>query len=106
MTATTVLDRPSRPGAPSALGPALVDAYLCRLGVSHEPPVPPAAPIRLHRAHVERVPYETFWLHLGDDIGTDPVASAQRIAMTDRVAATASISTVPSPSCSTRSGIR
>ena len=83
MTTTNVPDRPSRPGAPSVLGPAVVDAYLCRLGVSHEPPSP-AALARLHRAHVERVPYETFWLHLGDDIGTDPVASAQRIARTTR----------------------
>ena len=69
VTATAVFDRPFRPGAPSVLEPAVVDAYLSRLGVSHEPPSP-ATLVRLHRAHVERVPYETFWLYLGDDIGT------------------------------------
>ncbi len=73
----------SRPGVASALGPALVDDYLCRLGVPHEPPSP-AGLARLHRAHVERVPYETFWLHLGEDIGIDPLASARRIARTRR----------------------
>ncbi len=58
-------------------------AYLRRLGVAAEPPSA-AALARLHRAHVERVPYETFWLHLGEDWGIDQAGSARRIAGTTR----------------------
>jgi arylamine N-acetyltransferase len=54
-------------------------AYLARLGLDAEHPSPEGL-IRLHRAHVERVPYETFWIHLGEGWGIDPVESVERIA--------------------------
>lgn len=58
-------------------------AYLSRLGLTAEPPSA-AALARLHRAHVERVPYETFWIHLGEEWGIDPARSADRVAHTSR----------------------
>lgn len=58
-------------------------AYLRRLGVPAEPPSA-AALARLHRAHVERVPYETFWIHLAQGWGIDPAESAHRVAHTAR----------------------
>jgi arylamine N-acetyltransferase len=36
--------------------------------------------VRLHRAHVERIPYETFWIHLGEGWDVDPFESTERIA--------------------------
>ncbi|MGX1563268.1 arylamine N-acetyltransferase family protein [Streptomyces sp. NPDC055506] len=59
------------------------DLYLKRLGVEAEPPSAEAL-ARLHRAHVERVPYDTFWIHLAQGWGIDPVECAQRIATTRR----------------------
>jgi len=56
-----------------------VEAYLDRLGLPAEPPSAQAL-TRLHRAHVERVPYETFWLHLGEPLGIDPSASMRHVA--------------------------
>lgn len=35
---------------------------------------------RIHRAHVERIPYETTWLHIGERWGVDPSDSVERIA--------------------------
>ncbi len=58
---------------------ALADAYLGRLGVRREPPSIDALR-RLHRAHVERVPYETVWLHLGEAWTINPRAALERIA--------------------------
>ena len=58
---------------------ALVDAYLGRLGVEREPPSVDGLR-RLHRAHVERVPYETVWIHLGEAWDIDPVRAVERIA--------------------------
>ena len=58
-------------------------AYLARLGVDPEPPSAEALD-RLHRAHVERVPYETAWIHMGERWGVDSAVSAQRIARTGR----------------------
>ncbi len=55
------------------------DAYLRRLQVPAEAPSIDAL-VRLHRAQVERVPYETTWLHLGEPWSVDPMASVQRIA--------------------------
>jgi N-hydroxyarylamine O-acetyltransferase len=55
------------------------DAYLERLGLDAEPPSVDAL-FRLHRAHVERVPYETLWIHMGEQWGVDVAASAGRIA--------------------------
>ena len=58
-------------------------AYLVRLGLEAEPPSVEALQ-RLHRAHVERVPYETLWIHGGESWGIDPVESVQRIALGGR----------------------
>ena len=55
------------------------DAYLRRLRVPAEAPSVDAL-ARLHRAHVERVPYETTWLHMGEPWTVDAMASVQRIA--------------------------
>jgi N-hydroxyarylamine O-acetyltransferase len=57
----------------------LVDDYLARLGLEREPPSVEAL-FRLHRAHVERVPYETLWIHLGERRGLDQETSARLIA--------------------------
>lgn len=59
------------------------DRYLARLGVEAEPPSAEAL-ARLHRAHVERVPYETLWIHLGQGWDLDPATSLARIAATRR----------------------
>ena len=61
----------------------LQDAYLQRLGLEVEPPSVEALQ-RLHRRHVERVPYETMWLHAGEAWGIDPVDSVHRIARQGR----------------------
>jgi arylamine N-acetyltransferase len=58
-------------------------AYLNRLGVDAEPPSVEAL-ARLHRAQVERVPYETFWIHLRQGWGIDPDESLRRAATTRR----------------------
>lgn len=55
------------------------DAYLQRLGQHAEPPSVDAL-FRLHRAHAERVPWETLWIHLGDRWSTDLDESISRIA--------------------------
>jgi N-hydroxyarylamine O-acetyltransferase len=56
-----------------------IEAYLRRLGVDHEPPSA-AALARLHRAQVERIPYETTWIHAGERWSVDPYQSLLRIA--------------------------
>ncbi|MDQ1379877.1 MAG: N-hydroxyarylamine O-acetyltransferase [Actinomycetota bacterium] len=61
----------------------LQGAYLRRLGLEAEPPSVEALQ-RLHRRHVERVPYETMWLHAGEAWGIDPADSASRIARQGR----------------------
>ncbi|MEQ1785637.1 MAG: arylamine N-acetyltransferase [Acidimicrobiales bacterium] len=66
-----------------ALEPELLGAYLDRLGLDAEPPSVPALQ-RLHRRQVERVPYETMWIHAGDAWGIDPQESARRIALDRR----------------------
>ena len=58
-------------------------AYLNRLGVEAERPSAEAL-ARLHRAHVERVPYETFWIHLAQGWGIDPAESTRRVATSRR----------------------
>jgi arylamine N-acetyltransferase len=65
------------------MDPEVRAAYLRRLGVEAEPPSVDAL-FRLHRAHVERVPYETLWVQLGDRWTVDPVASTTRIATQQR----------------------
>jgi len=39
---------------------------------------------RIHRRQVERVPYETMWIHAGEAWGIDPVDSVARIALYGR----------------------
>jgi N-hydroxyarylamine O-acetyltransferase len=60
-----------------------LDAYLRRLGLGPEPPSADALG-RLHRAHVERIPFETAWIHMGEPRDVDPVASVRRIAHAGR----------------------
>lgn len=55
------------------------DAYLARLGLDAEPPSAEAL-LRLHRAHVERVPYETLWIHTGARWDIDVDRSVERVA--------------------------
>lgn len=62
---------------------SLRDAYLDRLHLDAEPPSADAL-FRLHRAHAERVPYETLWIHLGDRWGIAARDSAARIARLGR----------------------
>jgi N-hydroxyarylamine O-acetyltransferase len=56
-----------------------VTAYLERLGLDREAPSVDAL-ARLHRAHVERIPYETLWIPLGEAWTVDPTDSQRRIA--------------------------
>lgn len=55
------------------------DRYLERLEVEREAPSVEAL-FRLHRAHVERVPWETLWIQMDEQWGIDPLRSAERIA--------------------------
>jgi arylamine N-acetyltransferase len=61
--------------------PDLVDAYLARLGGrSLAGAVPSVSALgRLHRAHVEHVPYETVDLVAGRPPGIEPRESAERV---------------------------
>jgi arylamine N-acetyltransferase len=61
----------------------ITTAYLNRLSVEPERPSADAL-VRLHRAHVERVPYETFWIHLNEGWGIDQAESTRRVATTRR----------------------
>jgi arylamine N-acetyltransferase len=54
------------------------DAYLARLQTPREPPSPEALK-RLHRAHVERIPYEAIEIQLGNLTTVDPREAAARI---------------------------
>jgi N-hydroxyarylamine O-acetyltransferase len=62
-----------------AIDDDLATAYLRRLGLEAEPPSIDALQ-RLHRAQVERVPYETMWIHAGEPWGIDPSDAMERIA--------------------------
>ena len=53
------------------------------LGLEAEPPSVDGLR-RLHRAHVERVPYETMWIHADEPWGIDPEESVGRIARDGR----------------------
>jgi len=72
--------------ASSSLAPDLVAAYLGRLGLAELAGSPPSASslARIHQRHVERIPWETLWIHEGRSWGLDPAASAARIAATGR----------------------
>lgn len=65
------------------LDPELQTAYLRRLGLDAERPSADALR-RLHRAQVERVPYETMWIHAGESWGIEPVDSVARVALDGR----------------------
>jgi N-hydroxyarylamine O-acetyltransferase len=56
-----------------------VGGYLTRLGLPDPGRPSVAALFDLHRAHVERVPYENLEIHLGSPTTVDPVESAERI---------------------------
>jgi N-hydroxyarylamine O-acetyltransferase len=62
---------------------SVFDAYLRRLGLDREPPSVDAL-FRLHRAHIERVPYETTWIAMGERWTIDQQASIERIALHGR----------------------
>lgn len=64
----------------SPVDPARRDAYLRRLGFLAPPPVTIDALRELHRAHVERVPYETLWMTLGEARTVDPDEALAAIA--------------------------
>lgn len=66
-----------------SLDHGLRDAYLARLGLDAEPPSAMALQ-RLHTHQVERVPYETLWIHGGERWGIDPLESIARIALEGR----------------------
>jgi N-hydroxyarylamine O-acetyltransferase len=55
------------------------DAYLARLGFEDVPPPTAEALVALHRAQVERVPYETLWIALGEQRGIDLLGSVRII---------------------------
>jgi arylamine N-acetyltransferase len=57
--------------------------YLGRLGLEPEPPSVEALR-RLHRRQVERVPYETMWIHSGEAWGIDPTEAMRRVAFHGR----------------------
>lgn len=66
-------------GAMSTTSPSvdesLRDAYLRRLGFDGVPPATVATLFAIHRAQVERVPYEDVWLWLGERRTIDPLDS-------------------------------
>jgi N-hydroxyarylamine O-acetyltransferase len=65
------------------LDPALTASYLDRLGLS--PPAPTEEALRaLHRAHLERVPFENLDIHLGIPIVLDADAFAAKVAIRSR----------------------
>lgn len=59
---------------------AVRDAYLRRLGWSQVPRPTLDTLFALHRAHVERVPYETVWIALGERRGLDLLESARALS--------------------------
>lgn len=61
----------------------LMAGYLRRLGTDRAAPSVEAL-TALHQAHVERVPYETFWLHLGETCGITATESLRRIVVDRR----------------------
>lgn len=58
-------------------------AYLARLGVEEVPPSADALRLLVQR-HVERVPFESLWIHAGQAWSIDPHESARRIALDRR----------------------
>lgn len=66
-------------GSIKTLDADLRGRYLARLELDPQPPSVDAL-FRLHRAHVECVPWETLWIQMGERWGIDPVESARRIS--------------------------
>jgi arylamine N-acetyltransferase len=56
-----------------------VAGYLARLGLEHPGPPSVAGLVRLHRAHLERVPYENLEIQLGRRTSVDPYESVTRV---------------------------
>jgi N-hydroxyarylamine O-acetyltransferase len=69
---------------PLAVDPRVVDAYLRRLGRDERPPANADTLRALHRAHLERVPFENLDIRLGIPIALDAPAFAARIALGGR----------------------
>ncbi|MGW4652155.1 arylamine N-acetyltransferase [Kitasatospora sp. NPDC004289] len=65
---------------PAALPEPLVAGYLAHLGAERPSHPTVAALFALHRAHVERVPYETLDIQIGRRTTIDPADAARRIA--------------------------
>ncbi|MFJ9517216.1 arylamine N-acetyltransferase [Kitasatospora sp. NPDC101801] len=61
-----------------------ITGYLQRLGLGQELEPTLDNLRRLHRAHVERIPYETLDFQLGRPVGLDPAESVDRIARRGR----------------------
>lgn len=61
----------------------MIGDYLRRLGLEAEPPSVDAL-FRIHRAQVERVPYETTWIQLGERWDIDTNSALERIARRGR----------------------
>jgi hypothetical protein len=70
-------------GSPAGIDDDLRAAYLRRLGLDAEPPSVEALQ-RLHRRQVERIPYETMWIHSGEAWGITCADSAARVALEGR----------------------
>ena len=63
----------------AAAGRLDVPGYLERLGLADLGPPSVESFFRVHRAHVERVPYENLEIQLGRPTTVDPVEAAERI---------------------------
>jgi N-hydroxyarylamine O-acetyltransferase len=67
-----------------SLDPALTTAYLARLGFESAPGADETGLRALHRAHLERVPFENLDIHLGTPIELDQEAFAAKVAVRSR----------------------
>ncbi len=61
----------------------LVQAYLRRLGIDHHGRPTADGLRRLHRAHVERIPYEAIEIQLGRPTTVDPQAYVAHVGQVD-----------------------
>ncbi|HEX6357213.1 arylamine N-acetyltransferase family protein [Actinophytocola sp.] len=59
---------------------SLRDAYLRRLGFATPPPATVATLYAVHRAHLERIPYESVWVWLGERRTINPLDSVRYLA--------------------------
>lgn len=63
---------------PKPLSTPLVDAYLALLGMSQPVEVDEASLRKLHRRHLQHVPFENLDIHLGGEISLDPARIATK----------------------------